>query len=60
MTILGVRRLLYLGIALAGGVGLAAWGLAFGLPIEGEHGSGGTLAVGRGTGGYESGNVNYR
>ena len=39
MTILGVRRLLYLGIVLAGGVGLAAWGIAYWLPLEsGESG----------------------
>ncbi len=38
MTILGVRRLLYLGIVLAGGVGLAAWGIAYRLPLESESG----------------------
>ncbi len=35
MTILGVRRLLYLGIVLAGGVGLSAWGIAYWLPLAG-------------------------
>ncbi len=48
MTILGVRRLLYLGIVLAGGVGLAAWGIAYRLPLEGFDGGGVKLAVGRG------------
>jgi len=34
MTILVVRRLLFLGVLVAGGVALAAWGLAFGVPLE--------------------------
>ena len=34
MTILGVRRLLYYGIVLAGGVGLAAWGIVYRWPLE--------------------------
>ncbi len=50
MTIRGVRRLLSLGIVLAGGVGLAAWGLAYRLPLEGFDGSGAKLVGGRGAG----------
>ena len=51
MTILGVRRLLYLGILLAGGVGLMAWGVAYRLPLGGVDGSGVKLTVGRGADG---------
>lgn len=46
VTILGVRRLLYLGIALAGLVCLAAWGMAFGV-FESVDGSG-TVVAGSG------------
>ena len=38
MTLLGVRRLLYLGILLAVGVGLMAWGIAFGWRLDGVSG----------------------
>lgn len=45
MTILGVRRLLYLGIVLAGGVGLLAWGMAYRWPLEMASGGGGVQAI---------------
>ena len=44
MTILGVRRLLYLGIVLAGGVGLLAWGVVYWWPLEMPSGGVGVQA----------------
>ena len=45
MTILGVRRLLYLGILLAGVVGLLAWGVVYRWPLEMSSGGGEVQAI---------------
>ena len=45
MTILGVRRLLSLGIVLAGGVCLLAWGIVYRLPLEMLSREGGVPAI---------------